>query len=337
MFYSRYAMQKMKLYSVNEFNSEGALSSESVSVSSATYLNHLDCRKNIESRLLQSNSPTVAEDVLELRERKSDLGRPLALRINPTNVHVSDWKQRHDASYASKAYIALKDSIGITNGNQQPILIRIIEMRLEVVFGHRRHRACLELGLPLLANIWNDDPNEVAAFTCLERENEFHANRSVYERGCLFKALIDSKIFSSYRELADHIDKSHTLVNAVVRVATLHELVIKAFGDPCLITTKHAEKIMSAWPTEEAHILARAECLCNSPPEKKMTPKKVLDFLLPIRTDEEEECPLIVGSPELGVWGRTAEGHIFIRLPGSTLPSTIDNIGQLVKATSHLV
>lgn len=337
MFYSRFSMQKIKLYSVSKFISEGALPPESVPVSDALFLKKIDLRENIESRLLQSNSPTAAEDVLELWKRKTNLGRPLALQINPTNVHVSDWKQRHDASYASKAYIALKDSIRITNGNQQPILIRIVEARLEVVFGHRRHRACLELELPLFANVWNDDPNEVAAFTCLETENEFHANRSVYERGCLFKAMIDSKIFSSYRELADHIDKSHTLVNAVVRVATLHELVIRAFGDPCSITTKHAEKIMGAWPTEEAHILARAQSLCNSPPEKKMTPKKVLEFLLPIKTDEKEEFPLIVGSPELGVWGRTAEGHIFIRLPAITLPSTIDDIGQLVKATSPMV
>jgi ParB family chromosome partitioning protein len=337
MFYLKCAMQKVNLYTVREFNPEGNLSQERVSTNRDANSIHIDLRKNIESRLLLGNSATAVADVMELRKWKSNSGRPLSLLINATNVNVSERKQRHDASYASKAYIALKDSILSTKGNQQPILIRIVEMRLEVVFGHRRQKACLELELPLLAMVWNDEPNEVAAFTCLERENEFHANRSVYERGCLFKALVDSNIFSSYRELANHIGKSHTLVNAVVRVAALHELVINAFGDPCSITTKHAEKIMDAWPTEKAHILARAEILCKSPPEKNMTPKKVLEFLLPPKIDEKEEFPLIMESPELGVWGRTAEGHIFIRLPATTSPGTINDIGQLVKNASHLL
>jgi transposase-like protein len=40
-----------------------------------------------------------------------------------------------------------------------------------LIFGHRRHRACQDLKLPVLAAIWTEPLSDAALFAFMEREN----------------------------------------------------------------------------------------------------------------------------------------------------------------------
>lgn len=251
----------------------------------------------LKEQLLRAVSPSVAAEVVTRLAKQPARETPLLLRINVNNVGALGLAPRHSASFVTKSFATLKESIRSTNGNQQPVLIQVINQRLEIVFGHRRHKACLDLGLPLLAMVWECDLTEAEAFAHLDRENEYRASLSVYEKGCLFKTLVNRGVFRSYRDLANHIHMSHTGVNAAIKVANLHELVIKAFGDPCTITTKYAEEISKAWDADCHAILVRAKELCENPPQKQLAPKKILEYLLRAAPETPWSVPLVIEKP----------------------------------------
>jgi ParB/RepB/Spo0J family partition protein len=282
--------------------------------------------------LLQVSTPTAAALIVTCLKNKTIRDTPLLLQLHASNVCALGLAPRHDASFVTKDFSEFKESIKSTNGNQQPVLIHIINQQLEIVFGHRRHKACLELGLPLLAMVWKNDLPKSEAFAFLQRENAHRISLSAYENGCLFKTLVSKKIFDSYRKLAGCIGLSHAGVNAAVRVANLHVLVIKAFGDPTTITTKHAEKITKVWSDESVSILLRAQKLCDNPPKKRLSPKKILEYLLESVPEASILFPLVTDKPRLGSWEKTNDGQVLIRLPASTTLTIINDISLLVES-----
>jgi ParB family chromosome partitioning protein len=291
---------------------------------------------NLKEQLLRASSPSAAAEIVTRLSNQMTRDTPVLLQLNASHVGAFGLGPRHGASFVTRAFADLKESIRSTNGNQQPILIQVINEKLVIVFGHRRHKACLDLSLPVLAMVWAYGLTEAEAFAHLERENEFRTSLSPFEKGCLFKALVSQKIFSSFRALADHIHMSHAGVNAVVKVANLHEIVIKAFGDPCTITTKYADEIGKAWDSGSASILLRTRELCDRPPQKRLPPKKILEYLLSLVPETPTSTPLVMGKPHLGSWEKTKDGQVLVRLPPSSTTTIIDDIGRLVQlADAH--
>ena len=112
--------------------------------------------------------------------------------------------------------------------------------------------------------------------------------------------------------LADFIHISHSGVNAVVKVANLNEVVIKAFGDPCSITTKYADEITRAWDFGGESILRRAHELCKNPSQKRLPPKKILEYLLALVPEAPTSVPLVSDKPHLGSWVKAADGQVLV-------------------------
>ena len=79
--------------------------------------------------------------------------------MDPRLIAPSRWANRHPDAFEGPEFEQLRREIEDAGGNVQPIKIRPITdgrtaeggARYEIVFGHRRHRACLDLGLPVLA------------------------------------------------------------------------------------------------------------------------------------------------------------------------------------------
>mgnify|MGYP000187395218 CR=1 FL=1 len=91
-------------------------------------------------------------------------------------VRASRWANRHEASFSDEAFAELKAEIAAAGVNVQPVSVRPVlngstagGPAYELVFGHRRHRACLELGLPLQAMVTEMGDREL--FEAMEREN----------------------------------------------------------------------------------------------------------------------------------------------------------------------
>jgi hypothetical protein len=86
--------------------------------------------------------------------------------LDPKSIEPAQWAQTDPFDYVGQRFERLKDSIAEFGGNLQPVKVQQTSHALggsnyaagatsnfELVFGYSRVRACLELGLPVLAMI----------------------------------------------------------------------------------------------------------------------------------------------------------------------------------------
>lgn len=188
-------------------------------------------------------------------------------KIDPTRVHPSRWANRHETSFATAEFIRFKADIEHAGGNVQPIVVRPLETEeqgFEIVFGHRRHRACLDLGIPVLAAIWTEPLSDLNLFAAMDRENRERADLSAWEQGKMYRRAIDEAMYPSQRRLAESLGVSHTWVRKAIAVADLPEPIIQCFRTPLELNFRHAEAIAQALETDRKAVLRRAEKLRQS-------------------------------------------------------------------------
>ena len=199
-----------------------------------------------ELETLQKAAPTKGDPTMPpgvgVAPQKSTLGGATApavgqgnalrfMRISPDRIAPSRFPNRLEETWTTTAYEELKADIESVGGNIQPIKVRPVEGRgtieFEVVYGHRRHQACLDLGIPVLALIEAvDDRRSVSDMV---RENNHRKDRSPYERGLNLKMTRDDGLFTSDRQLAEAPGLNHTLVSKLIKLAELPGAVIHAF------------------------------------------------------------------------------------------------------------
>lgn len=205
------------------------------------------------------------------------------LRLDPAKVKASRWANRHETAYLTSSFASLKRSIEHSGGNTQPILIREASEGLhEVVFGHRRHRACLELGVPVFAVVWNGPMADVDLFLAMERENRERADLSPFEQGKSYLAALASGLFPSQRRLAESLGVSHTWVRKATMVAQLPPGIVECFKSPIAIQPKHAEKISAALDSDWEGVMKRADFMRSSP--QRLAPSQVVAELIGARS-----------------------------------------------------
>lgn len=184
--------------------------------------------------------------------------------LDPATIRPSRWANRHEAAFAGDEFQALKAEIADAHGNVQPIMVRPLEgeagagqHKYELVFGHRRHRACLELGIPVNAVVKLLDDRDL--FGHMERENRNRANLSAYEQGVMYRRALDEGLFPSVRTLAQHVGRDPTAVSEAVRIARLPTEVIGAFPSPLEIQFRWATPLTEACAADLAGVLQRAK------------------------------------------------------------------------------
>lgn len=152
--------------------------------------------------------------------------------LDPSSIRPSRWANRHESTFQSVEFVKLKEEIAAAGGNVQPIKVRqdVTRGGYEVVFGHRRLRACQELGLPVLAIVVSIDDRSL--WEEMERENRSRANLSPYGQGRHYKAALDQGLYPSIRRLAEVINVDVSQASKVIRIADLPDVVINAFSSP---------------------------------------------------------------------------------------------------------
>lgn len=218
-------------------------------------------------QFMSAQSGTLQE-VEDLRERVKEFEGATPVRtLSPADIAPSKWANRHSDSFADAEFLALKEEIREAGGVVQPIKVRPTRVLngstpdvggapYEVVFGHRRHRACLELGLPVLALIENVSDQEL--FQQMERENRQRKNLSAWEQGCMYRQAIDGGLYPSLRRLAEAIDVDVSLVSKAVALARLPEGVVAAFASPLDIQFRWAAALSEVVQKDPEGVLARA-------------------------------------------------------------------------------
>ncbi len=176
-----------------------------------------------------------------------------ATRKIPADLVVeSRWANRHPASFKGPEFAALKEEIGKAGGNVQPIKVRPVMIdgvqKYEVVFGHRRARACRELNLPVLAMI--QDVSDRDLFVEMDRENRAREDLRPFEQGQMYQRALDDGLFKKQIELANAVGVSPSVVAQALSIARLPKRILDLFPSPLDIQYRWEKPL---WEMLEKH------------------------------------------------------------------------------------
>ena len=216
---------------------------------------------------------TVMVEAEALKERVKTLeGESPLRRLDPSTIKASKWANRHEASFLTAEFQELKAEIAAAGGNVQPIKVRPVpvlnrstppaDAAYELIFGHRRHRACLDLGIPVLAAV--EEASDVSLFEQMERENRGRKNLSAWEQGTMYRKALDDGLYSSLRRLAESLGVDVSLVSKSVSLARLPETVVAAFQSPLDIQFRWAAPLAEAMQKDPDGTLERARILAGA-------------------------------------------------------------------------
>ena len=192
-------------------------------------------------------------------------GAKAARLIDPKSVVVSRFANRHEHNYSGPEFAALRADIESAGGNVQPIKVRRLAVagneapQYELVFGHRRHRACLELGLQVLAVIDNLDDRTL--FIEMDRENRARKDLSAWEQGAMYRSALQQGLFPSNRRLAEAIGVDLSAVGKALALADLPDDVVGAFSSPLDLQFRFAKPLADALAANRDAVLGAARRL----------------------------------------------------------------------------
>ncbi|WP_140628300.1 ParB/RepB/Spo0J family partition protein [Methylibium rhizosphaerae] len=175
-----------------------------------------------------------------------------SILLDPELVGLSRWANRHEHSYLSSAFLELKQSIQHDGGNQVPILVRpqpnadSSSPPYELVYGHRRLRACRELGL-LVRAIVEEFPESRRLVERMHAENRDRESLSAFETGAFYKRLLSERMYASQRKLAEALGVDQGDVSRKVWLASLPADFFRLVGSPIEITCDDVKRLQPAW------------------------------------------------------------------------------------------
>ena len=182
--------------------------------------------------------------------------------LDPASVGTSKWSTRHEQAFNNKEFESLKQQISAAGGNLQPIKVRSVHpvnalpQSYEIVFGHRRHRACRELGLPVLAMVQELDDTQL--FAEMDRENRDRADLTVYEQGEAYRRALDGKLYPSMGQMAESLGVAKGGVSNAVAIAKLHPQVLDAFESRLDIQRRWSKPLTDALKNDANAVLSVA-------------------------------------------------------------------------------
>src|SRR5450432_3144243 len=226
------------------------------------------------ARIAQAGAQGMLEENQRLKAERAD-GR-VVLAVDPKRVRFGALANRDERSLNVKddAFRELKTDLG-ESGQEFPIKVRSVEgdaqHDYEVIAGHRRLRAALELdrersgGFAVLA-ILDAHAGELKNLALkMYRENKIRADLSPYEYGRTFRKWLDAGIFKT-QAVAAAAKLSQPTVSFYLGVAELPKDVHAAFGDPRLISMRWMQELARHLKANEAELVARARELARLNP-----------------------------------------------------------------------
>ena len=207
----------------------------------------------------------------KLQEAKSKLaeldGAVVVRFMDPKLIRRSRWANRIVAEYETREFSQLKEEIASAGGNVQPIKVRaVVDLggvfdgqtpAYEIVFGHRRHQACAELGLPVSA-IVVDKMDDRTLFEAMDRENRSRKNLSAWEQGRMYEEAVSQALYPSLRRLAESLGVNLSDASRAVQLAKLPKELVAAFATPLDLQVRWAKPLTDAMQRDPEGVLMRA-------------------------------------------------------------------------------
>lgn len=226
-----------------------------------------ELKKKVESvDLIQSR---LDETLSELRQWEGAKG---VRALDPQQIVRSKFANRHELNFEGADFALLKDEIASAGRNIQPIKVRPIKdksgaVSYEIVFGHRRHEACRQLGIPVHAIV--DNLDDQSLFVEMERENRARKDLSAWEQGVMYRRALASGLFSSNRKLADAIGADLGAVGKAIALADLPAEIVAAFSSPMDLQYRWSKPLKEAVEADSKGVLSKAKALALVSPKMK--------------------------------------------------------------------
>jgi ParB family transcriptional regulator, chromosome partitioning protein len=199
--------------------------------------------------------------------------------LDPNDIFLSKFHNRHPDSYKDKEFMELEEEIAAAGGNTVPIGVRPLPGqpgKYELGFGSRRRQCCLNRGLPVLALI--EEMDEAGLFERMERENRNRKNLRPYEQGMMYAKALEEKVYPSATKMAAALQIDPTGLGRLLSIAKLPPAVLDAFESPLDIQFDWGGMLNTALQTAPDPVLSMAEKIKTLP--TRPSAKAVLEQLL---------------------------------------------------------
>jgi len=175
-------------------------------------------------------------------ERSVAEGRAI-VEVDARTIDETAWRDRDETAYADEAFRQLVRSIE-EQGQIAPVTLRPLPGgRHEVVFGHRRVRACRALRRPVRAIVVPLGDKEL--LSRMITENAVRQDLSPLEKARAWRRLLDSKTFTR-QDLAKLLQVTPQQVSNVLALGMLPEPVVEALGDWRTLSILEGKRLLAA-------------------------------------------------------------------------------------------
>lgn len=236
---------------------------------------------------LGTTGELLRQELQSARERAAGLEQELeALRAAPAERRIpaalirhGKFRDRHALGFKDAKFEELKASIRKERGNTQPVLVRPLAEpdaeghQFEIVWGHRRHIACLEVELEVNAIVRELSDREAVALMTLE--NKLREGLSQFELAGKYKTWLDEGLFENQQAIADQEGLNQATISRIMAINELPGELVERIEDPRKITGKWAAKVLAVVKKDRAGVLARLAETTG-----KVTPRAMMDAIL---------------------------------------------------------
>jgi ParB family chromosome partitioning protein len=201
----------------------------------------------------------------------------VVLRLDPKRIRSTEFANRLDAglSDADPEFRLLKEAIR-SQGQLDPIRVRPAPtgsgFDYEIIYGHRRHAACLALdvetagGFRILALLDAASVDRKRLALQMHAENDVREDLSPYEYGRMYRTWLEAGLFETQGELAAAVGRDDSPVSMYLQIAELPSEVLAAFVDPREISLRWAPQLMRALKDDREHVLSTARAVAALSP-----------------------------------------------------------------------
>ena len=174
----------------------------------------------------------------------------LIIEVRPERIDDSSYRERDEQAFRDEEFAALEASIA-EQGQLVPVGLRRLddqgpegEERYEIVFGHRRVRACRALNRSVRAVLLRADDAELMRQMLIE--NALRQDVAPIEKARHWRRLLDAKLLSR-QDLARTIKVSLAQIANVLPLAELPSSVLTMVGEWRRLGINPARALHGAW------------------------------------------------------------------------------------------
>ncbi len=228
----------------------------------------------------------LKDQISRLQAERAD--GSVVLKLDPKRIAESAYANRHERSLDAGDADLQSLIVDIrTRGQLEPIRVRPAsggDFEYEIVYGHRRHAACLALdadtegGWPVLALLDAKAGDVRDHVLKMYQENAARKDLSAFETGAMFANWLNEGVFDNQTALGEAVSLGQGTVAKYLAIAALPDGILEAFGDPRVLSLRWAEQLSAALKERREAVLREARALAQD--GQGASPEEVLRRLV---------------------------------------------------------